>query len=200
MIFRPVETAGGTALAGAFVLELERHEDERGFFARTFCREEFAEHGLDPSVVQCSLSYNRTAGTLRGMHYQGAPAGEAPGALAGEAKLVRVVRGAIHDVIVDCRPGSPTFGRHAALRLDDEERRSLYVPPLFAHGFQTLADDTEILYQMSSTYAPEHARGFRHDDPELLIEWPLPVSVISEKDRALPPFADDAARDGGGSR
>lgn len=208
MIFRAVETTDGTALAGAFVLELKRHEDERGFFARTFCREEFAEHGLDPAVVQCSLSFNRRAGTLRGMHYQGEPAGEARGALAGEArgalageaKLVRVVRGAIHDVIVDCRPGSPTFGRHAAVRLDDEERRSLYVPPLFAHGFQTLADDTEILYQMSSTYAPEYARGFRHDDPELGIEWPLPVSVISEKDRALPSFAEDAGRGGGGRR
>lgn len=208
MIFRAVETADGTALAGAFVLELERHEDERGFFARTFCREEFAEHRLDPSVVQCSLSYNRKTGTLRGMHYQGAPAdeapgaraGEAPGARAGEAKLLRVVHGAIHDVIVDCRPGSPTFGRHAAVRLDDEERRSLYVPPLFAHGFQTLADDTEILYQMSSVYAPEHARGFRYDDPELAIDWPLPVAVISEKDRALPSFAEDAARGGGGSR
>ncbi len=190
MIFRAVETADGMALAGAFVLDLERHEDERGFFARTFCREELEEHGLDPAVVQCSLSYNRKAGTLRGMHYQGKP--------ADEAKLVRVVRGAIHDVIVDCRPGSPTFGRHAAVRLDDEERRSLFVPPLFAHGFQTLADDTEILYQMSARFAPEHARGFRHDDPELGIAWPLPVAVISAKDRALPSFAEDAARSGDG--
>lgn len=183
MIFRELELAGGgPVLAGAWLLDLERHEDERGFFARTFCRQEFAAHGLDPHVSQCSLSYNRRKGTLRGMHWQGSP--------AEEAKMVRVVRGAIHDVIVDCRPGSATFGRHAAVRLSDEDRRSLYVPPLFAHGFQTLADDTEILYMMSSEFAPEHARGFRHDDPEVAIDWPLPVTAISEKDRALPGFSE----------
>lgn len=175
-------------LAGAWLLDLERHEDERGFFARTFCRQEFEAHGLDPHVSQCSLSYNRRKGTLRGMHWQAEP--------ARESKLVRVVRGAIHDVIVDCRPGSPTFGRHAAVELSAENRRSLYVPPLFAHGFQTLADDTEILYQMSSEFAPEHARGFRHDDPAVAIEWPLPVAVISAKDSKLPSFADAT----GGSR
>ena len=195
MIFRAVETADGAPLAGAFVLELERHEDERGFFARTFCRDEFEEHGLDPAVVQCSLSFNRKAGTLRGMHYQGEPAGEAPGALAGEApgalageaKLVRVVRGAIHDVIVDCRPGSPTFGRHAAVRLDDEERRSLYVPPLFAHGFQTLADDTEVFYAISVPYEPSAGRGMRWDDPAFAIDRPVAADrTISERDRAWP--------------
>lgn len=186
MIFRELRTADtGEALAGAYVLELERHEDERGFFARTFCRRELADHGLDPSVVQCSLSFNRAAGTLRGMHYQGSP--------AEEAKLVRVVRGAIHDAVVDCRPGSPTFGRHGVVRLDAENRRSLYVPPLFAHGFQTLEDDTEILYQMSSEFAPEHARGFRYDDPAVGIDWPLPVTVISEKDRDLAAFREVAA-------
>jgi dTDP-4-dehydrorhamnose 3,5-epimerase len=133
--FRELDLPGGEVLAGAWVLDLERHEDERGFFARTFCREELEAHGLDPRVSQCSLSYNRTKGTLRGMHWQGEP--------AGEAKLVRVVHGAIHDVIVDCRPDSPTFGRHAAVELSAQNRRSLYVPPLFAHGFQTLSDDAQ---------------------------------------------------------
>lgn len=176
MIFRELN------LPGAFVLEPERIEDERGFFARAFCREELAAHGLDPTVAQCSLSFNRRRGTLRGMHYQAAP--------AEEAKLVRCVRGAIHDVIIDVRPASPTLGRHAAARLDADNRLALYVPPGFAHGFQTLEDDTELYYQMSAAYAPEHARGFRHDDPELGIAWPLPVSVISERDRTLPRFAE----------
>jgi len=176
MIFREL------SLPGAFVLEPERIEDERGFFARAFSREELAARGLDPTVVQCSLSFNRRRGTLRGMHYQAAP--------AEEAKLVRCVRGAIHDVIVDVRPASPTLGRHAAARLDADNRFALYVPPGFAHGFQTLEDDTELYYQMSAAYSPEHARGFRHDDPELGIAWPLPVSVISERDRTLPRFAE----------
>jgi len=176
MIFRELN------LPGAFVLEPERVEDERGFFARAFCREELAAHGLDPTVAQCSLSFNRRRGTLRGMHYQAAP--------AEEAKLVRCVRGAIHDVIVDVRPASPTLGRHAAARLDADNRLALYLPPGFAHGFQTLEDDTELYYQMSAAYSPEHARGFRHDDPELGIAWPLPVSVISERDRTLPRFAE----------
>jgi len=176
MIFRELP------LSGAFVLEPERIEDERGFFARAFSREELVAHGLDPTVVQCSLSFNRRRGTLRGMHYQAAP--------AEEAKLVRCVRGAIHDVIVDLRPGSPSFRGHAAVELDAENRLALYVPPGFAHGFQTLADDTELYYQMSAAYSPEHARGFRHDDPEIGIAWPLPVSVISERDRKLPSFAE----------
>jgi dTDP-4-dehydrorhamnose 3,5-epimerase len=193
--FRELPLAGGDRiLAGAWVLDLERHEDERGFFARTFCREELEAHGLDPHVSQCSLSYNRTKGTLRGMHWQSSP--------AEESKLVRVVHGAIHDVIVDCRPDSPTFGRHAAVELSAENRRSLYVPPLFAHGFQTLADDAEILYMMSAQFAPEHARGFRHDDPAVAIDWPLPVTVISDKDRGLPDFSEaaGASEATGGSR
>lgn len=180
MIFRALD------LSGAFLLEPERLEDERGFFARTFCRREFEAHGLDPDVVQCSLSFNRRRGTLRGMHWQAAP--------AEEAKLVRAVRGAVHDVIVDVRPGSATLGRHAAVRLDAENRLALYVPPGFAHGFQTLADGTELLYQMSAFHAPEHARGFRFDDPELGIRWPLPVAAISERDRRLPDFAHREAR------
>lgn len=176
MIFRELE------VAGAYVLEPELHHDERGFFARAFCRRELEERGLDATVAQCSLSFNRRRGTLRGMHYQ-APPGE-------EAKLVRCIRGALHDVIVDVRPGSGTFGRHAAVELTADNRFALYVPPGCAHGFQTLSDDTEVYYQMSAFYAPELARGFRHDDPALGIEWPLPVSVISERDRELPLFAD----------
>jgi len=175
MIFRELD------LPGAFLLEPERLEDERGFFARTFCRREFEARGLDPEVLQCSLSFNRRRGTVRGMHWQAAP--------AEEAKLVRVVRGAVHDVIVDVRPGSATLGRHAAVRLDAENRLALYVPPGFAHGFQTLEDGTELLYQMSAVHAPEHARGFRFDDPEVGIHWPLPVAVISERDWGLPDFA-----------
>lgn len=180
MIFREL------SLPGAFVLEPELHEDERGFFARAFCRRELEAHGLEPAVVQCSLSFNRRRGTLRGMHYQAAP--------AEEAKLVRCIRGAIHDVVVDVRPGSATFGRHAAVELSADNRLALYVPPGLAHGFQTLADDTELYYQMSAEYAPELARGFRHDDPGLGISWPLPVTSISERDRELPPFG---AREGG---
>lgn len=168
-------------LSGAFVLEPELQQDDRGFFARTFCRREFEAWGLEPAVAQCNLSFNRFRGTLRGMHFQGAP-GE-------EAKLVRCVRGAIHDVIVDLRTGSETFGRHAAVELSADNRLALYVPPGFAHGFQTLADDTELYYQMSAFYDPELARGFRHDDPDLGIAWPLAVSVISERDRELPAFA-----------
>ncbi len=176
MIFRELE------LTGAFLLELERHEDERGFFARAFCRREFEEHGLDPTVSQANLSYNRDRGTLRGMHYQVVP--------SQEAKTVRCVAGALHDVIVDLRPGSATYGHHTAVELSADNRASLYVPAGLAHGFQTLAPHTEVYYLMSEAYSPEHARGFRHDDPALGIRWPLPVSVISERDATLPLFAD----------
>lgn len=176
MIFRELD------LPGAFLLEPERLEDERGFFARVFCRRELGDHGLETAVAQASLSYNRSRGTLRGMHWQAAP--------AAEAKLVRCVRGAVHDVIVDVRPDSPAFGLHAAVELDAENRLALYVPPGFAHGFQTLEDGTELLYQMSEVHAPEHARGFRFDDPAVGIRWPLPVSVISERDRSLPLLAE----------
>lgn len=171
-----------TALAGAWVVEPERFEDERGFFARTFCREELAAHGLEPEVAQCSVSYNRRRGTLRGMHYQAPP--------AEEAKLVRCTRGAIFDAVVDLRAGSPTLGRFVAVELSTENRLALYVPPGFGHGFETLVDDCEVFYQMSVPYAPELARGFAHDDPAVAIPWPLPVTVISERDRRLPPFAE----------
>ena len=179
MIFRE------TPLAGAFLVEIEPRADERGFFARTFCREEFAAHGLEPAVVQCSVSFNQAAGTVRGMHYQAAQGGG-----RREAKLVRCTQGAIFDAIVDLRAGSPTYGWPFTIELTAEGHLALYVPPGFAHGFQTLADDTELYYQMSASYAPEHARGFRHDDPQIGIAWPLPVAVISERDRGLPRFAE----------
>lgn len=167
------------ALGGAFLIEPERHEDERGFFARTFCADEFAARQLNPVVAQCSVSYNRRRGTLRGLHYQAAP--------HGEDKLVRCTAGAVFDVIVDLRPGSPTFKRWLGVELGAADRQMLYIPAGFAHGFQTLADDTELLYQMSTPYVPAAARGIRWDDPDLGIAWP-PVAkrVISPRDLALP--------------
>jgi len=165
-----------TPLTGAFVIEIEPHADDRGFFARTYCAREFEEHGLETRVVQANLSYNRSKGTLRGMHYQAPP--------AGEAKLVRCIRGAIHDVIVDLRPDSPTYLQHVGVDLTAENRRALFVPALFAHGFQTLEDEVEVFYQVSEFYTPGAERGLRHDDPALGISWPLPVSEISDKDRS----------------
>jgi dTDP-4-dehydrorhamnose 3,5-epimerase len=167
-----------TALKGAFIIDLELKHDSRGFFARTFCAREFEEHGLRPAVAQCNLSYNTEKGTLRGMHYLVPP--------AQETKLVRVTRGAIYDVIVDARPDSPTYLQHISVELTADNRRALYIPPLFAHGFQTLADDTEVFYQMSDFYVAGYERGLRHDDPALAIRWPLPISQISEKDSAWP--------------
>ena len=153
-----------TKLKGAFVLEPERQEDERGFFARTLCQEEFEAHGLNPRVVQCNISFNKKKGTLRGMHYQAAP--------YEEAKLVRCTMGAIYDVIIDLRPQSPTYKQWIAEELSTENRKMLYIPGGFAHGFQTLKDNTEVFYQMSGYYAPEHARGVRWDDPAFGIKWP----------------------------
>ncbi len=170
-----------TGLAGAWVIEPRRFEDERGFFARTYDREGFAAHGLDPRIEQCSVSYNHRKGTVRGLHFQAAP--------RAEDKLVRCARGAVFDVIVDLRPGSATFGLHFAVVLSAEEGNQLYVPKGMAHGFQTLEDATEVSYQISELYSPEQARGYRWDDPAFGIAWPLPVSVISEKDRNLPLFA-----------
>ncbi|MEA2604263.1 MAG: dTDP-4-dehydrorhamnose 3,5-epimerase [Acidobacteriota bacterium] len=172
MIFR------ATPLPGAWVLEPERFEDERGFFARTFCRSDFAERGLDPDVAQCSVSFNRRRGTVRGLHFQIAP--------HEEVKLVRVTRGALWDVIVDLRPGSPTFRKYFATVLSAEAGNQLYIPKGMAHGFQTLEDGTEVSYQISEPYAPESARGYRWDDPAFGISWPEPVTMMSEKDRNLP--------------
>ncbi len=166
-------------LAGAFLIEPERRADERGFFARTWCRREFAAHGIRGDWVQCNVSYNRRRGTLRGLHYQAEP--------WGEAKLVRCTAGAVYDVIVDLRPGSPSYGRWEAVELTAEKRCQLYIPEGFAHGFQTLADDTELFYQMGREYRPEAARGLRWDDPALAIAWPAcRQRVISAADLALP--------------
>ncbi len=170
-----------TPLRGAFVIDLEPQRDERGFFARTFCAAEFTKHGLDSKVVQCNLSSNLEAGTLRGMHFQQTP--------ANEAKLVRCVRGAIYDVVVDLRPQSATYRRHFVVELSRENRRALFVPELFAHGFQTLTDHAEVEYQMSEFYTRGAAGGFRYDDAAFAIRWPLPVAVISPQDLAWPPFS-----------
>jgi len=165
-----------TALEGAFVVELERIEDDRGFFAHTFCRREFREHGLDAEVVQANTSCNRRRGTLRVMHYQAAP--------YDEAKLVRCARGAIYDVIVDLRPPSATFRRWVSVELSDDNDTMLFVPAGFAHGFQTLADDTEISYLMTAYYEPSAGRGVRWDDPAFEIEWPeVEARTINERDR-----------------
>jgi dTDP-4-dehydrorhamnose 3,5-epimerase len=169
-----------TALLGVFVLEPERHEDERGFFARTWDPEELRAQGLDPTIAQASVSFNDRRGTLRGLHYQAVP--------CEEAKLVRVTRGAVFDVVVDARRGSSTRGRYVAVTLSAEAGNQIYVPPGCAHGFQTLADATEVSYLISAPYSPAHARGFRFDDPTLAIPWPEPVTVISARDRALPAF------------
>jgi dTDP-4-dehydrorhamnose 3,5-epimerase len=165
-----------TPLAGCHVVDLECLEDERGFFARSFCQDEFRKHGLQPEIAQCNVSWNRRRGTLRGLHFQAAP--------HEEAKVVRCTRGAIWDVVVDLREGSATRLRWHAVELSAENRRALYVPEGFAHGFQTLADDSEVLYQMSESYYPELARGVRWDDPRLGIKWPLPDPILSARDRS----------------
>ena len=169
-----------TPLSGAFVVDVESHDDERGLFARTYCADEFHKHAISFSVVQCNVSFNRLRGTLRGMHYQAAP--------AYEAKLVRCTRGAIYDAIVDVRRDSPTYGRWFAAKLDADNRRAMYIPPNVAHGFQTLVDESEVFYQMSSAHAPQSARGLRWNDPRLDIAWPLPVSVISQRDAGYDDF------------
>jgi dTDP-4-dehydrorhamnose 3,5-epimerase len=169
-----------TTLAGAFIIEPERIEDERGFFARTWCQREFAARGLTSRLAQCNISFNTNAGTLRGMHYQADP--------YGEVKLVRCTMGAIHDVIIDLRPESPMFTQHVAVVLSARNRAMLYIPEGFAHGFLTLEDNTEVFYQMSALYAPAHARGVRWNDPAFAIAWPMEVRVIAERDRTYPDF------------
>ncbi len=168
-------------IAGIFVIEPEPIRDDRGFFARTFCIREFAAHGLETQFVQHSLSYNAARGTLRGMHFQREP--------HGEVKVVTCVKGAIRDVLLDLREGSPTRGRWEAFDLTAENRRSLYIPKGIAHGFQTLEPETEVFYLISAFHEPKASAGVRHDDPAFGIDWPLPVSVMSEKDRAWPNFS-----------
>src|SRR4029453_17241763 len=167
-----------TKLQGAFILDVERREDERGFFARAFCQQEFPQHGLKPVIAQANVAYNHRKGTLRGMHFQIPP--------AAETKLVRCTRGAILDIIVDLRPESPTWLEHVAVELTEDNHRALFVPERFAHGYQVLTDRTETSYQVGEFYSPPHERALRYDDPRLALEWPLPVTVISEKDRDAP--------------
>lgn len=169
-----------TPLQGAYILELEKREDERGYFARSWCEREFRDHGLDARIAQCNISLNRKKGTLRGMHYQIRP--------FEESKLVRCTRGALYDVIVDLRPGSSTFANHLGVELTPDGGRMLFVPKGFAHGFLTLEDETEVFYMISEFYAPDQARGFRWDDPAFGIRWPGKVAVISARDRNYPDF------------
>ena len=175
MLFQP------TKLAGAYLIELQKVEDERGFFARSWCAQEFAEHGLDTRLVQCNISLTRQGGTVRGMHYQAPP--------FAETKLVRCSRGAIYDVIIDLRPESPTFLQWLGVTLSADNRTMLYIPKGFAHGFQSLVDNTEVFYQMSDFYAPEYARGLRWNDPKVKIQWPLAITVMSAKDQSYPDFS-----------
>ncbi len=171
-----------TALAGAFIIEPERKADERGFFARTYCREEFRQHGLEMALSQCNISFNAARGTLRGMHYQVDP--------HPEVKVVRCTMGAMHDVIVDLRRQSSTYKRWIAVELTPQNRTMLYIPKGFAHGFQTLEDATEVFYQMSDFYHPECARGVRWDDAAFGVIWPIPGPIMSERDRSYPDFVD----------
>ena len=175
MLFKPL------GLAGAFVIEPERHMDSRGHFARTFCAEEFRNQGLDTRIVQCSVSFNRKKGTLRGMHFQTTP--------FEETKLVRCNRGAIYDVIIDLRRNSATFKQHFAIELNERNGTMLYIPPGFAHGFQTLEDETEVHYQMSNTFSPDHASGVRWNDSAFGIKWPEDDRIIIERDQKYPDFA-----------
>jgi dTDP-4-dehydrorhamnose 3,5-epimerase len=164
-----------TELQGAYIIELERREDERGFFARGFCQKEFEQHGLKPVIAQANVASNRLKGTIRGMHFQYPP--------AAETKLVRCTRGGILDIIVDLRPESPTYLRHIAVELTVDNQRALYVPERFAHGYQALEDNTDTSYQVGEFYTPSAEGGLRYDDPRLGLSWPLPVTVMSPKDR-----------------
>jgi dTDP-4-dehydrorhamnose 3,5-epimerase len=171
-----------TKLPGAFVIELQKREDERGFFARSWCRREFEAHGLDPRMAQCDVSFNKVKGTLRGMHYQAAP--------CAEAKLVRCTRGAIYDVIIDLRRESVTYKQHVSEVLSSNNYKALFVPEGFAHGFQTLEDNSEVFYQMSAFYSPGHQRGLRYNDPAFRINWPVDATVISDRDRNYEDFKE----------
>jgi dTDP-4-dehydrorhamnose 3,5-epimerase len=170
------------ALPGAYVVELEQRSDNRGFFARTFCVREFSELGLVTRISQCNLSFNHRRGTVRGLHYQAEP--------APEAKLVRCISGAIHQVLVDMRPGSPTYLHHVSVELSAANRLAVYVPELVAAGLQTLTDNTEVIYQVSEFHTPEAERGMRFDDPAIGIAWPLPIGDISDKDASWPYLAE----------
>ena len=176
MLFRETE------LPGAFVIELQKYEDERGFFARSWCQKEFEARGLNPRTVQCNVSFNKLKGTLRGMHYQVAP--------HAEAKLVRCTRGAICDVIIDLRRESVTYKQHVSEVLSSDNYKALFIPEGFAHGFQTLEDNCEVFYQMSAFYSPKHQRGLRYNDPAFRISWPIEATVISDRDRNYEDFRE----------
>ena len=174
-----------TKLHGAFTIDLERREDSRGFFARGFCQNEFRAHGLKSVIAQANIAFNHKMGTLRGMHFQFPP--------AAETKLVRCTRGAILDIIVDLRPESPTYLQHIAVELSEDNCRALYVPERFAHGYQVLRDKTETSYQVGEFYTPGSEGGLLYNDPRLGLEWPLPISVISEKDQIWQPLSEQEA-------
>ena len=171
-----------TKLKGAFIIDLDRKTDERGFFARAFCQNEFRDHGLKPVIAQANVASNAKKGTLRGMHFQYPP--------AAESKLVRCTRGAILDIIVDLRPESPTYLEHISVELNEDNMTALYVPERFAHGYQALRDNTDTSYQVGEFYTPNAESGLRHDDPRLGLKWPLPVSVMSPKDQAFRPLRE----------
>jgi dTDP-4-dehydrorhamnose 3,5-epimerase len=199
MIFTPVLGSEGIALEGAFVLDLQKHEDDRGFFARAWCQNEFEDHGLSPRWVQANLAYSKNKGTLRGLHYQAAP--------YGEDKLMRCIRGAIYDVILDLRPESPTYSHWSGFELSSANHRALYVPQGFAHGYLTLVDDSEVFYPVSQFYTPGAERGIRWNDPAFAIDWPIRGHasdgrgesaghyiavgelILSDKDRNWPDYA-----------
>ncbi len=164
-----------TQLAGAYIIDIERREDSRGFFARAFCQKEFEAHGLKPTIAQANVAHNIKKGTVRGMHFQFPP--------AAETKVVRCTRGSILDIIVDLRPESPTYLQNISVELNEENQRALYVPERFAHGYQVLSDNTDTSYQVGEFYTPNAESGLLHNDPRLKLSWPLPVSVISEKDQ-----------------
>jgi dTDP-4-dehydrorhamnose 3,5-epimerase len=174
-----------THLKGVWEISLEPIGDERGYFARAFCRREFEAHGIDPTVVQCNTSFNRQARTLRGMHWQVDP--------AAETKMVRCIRGALYDVVVDLRPDSPTYLQHFGIELTADNGKMLFVPGHFAHGFLTLEPDTQAFYMTGAFYAPECERGVRYDDPALKIDWPVQPEIVSEKDLGWPPFSGGPA-------
>lgn len=169
-----------TKLKGAFIIDLDRKEDARGFFARTFCQEEFQAHGLKPHIAQTNIAYNHKKGTIRGMHFQYPP--------AAETKVVRCTRGAILDVIVDLRPESGTYLQQVAVELNEDNQRALYVPERFAHGYQVLRDDTDTSYQVGEFYTPNAEGGLKYNEPRLGLKWPLPVTVVSDKDLKFPPL------------
>jgi len=175
-----------TALSGAFIVEVNKLEDDRGFFGRAWCEKEFTDHGLDATVAQANVSYNKRRGTLRGMHFQRAP--------HSEVKLVRCTRGSLVDVIVDIRPESPTFRKWIAVELTADNCRMLYIPKRFAHGYQTLEDNVDLMYMVSTPYAPTHPTGVRYDDPAFGITWPLAVSAISKADDGWLPLGENDER------